>query len=207
MGLSREISFVSGTTPTRKGSISASFNVSTSDCSVTIPCEVVARIGLPKVGKTIHSLYIDGVLVWSGLFHNNWLGSEDSDFIYISSMQPGTYAIKVSYIGNRSAAAIHTRDPEATFQTMYADIIVSGANEFIMALYFVDWDSYARRLAVQLMDAATLKQIAPVKVVNDYHLGKYLVYMTDRSVRVRIDTIRKPNSTLSGIFFSDGFSQ
>ena len=104
--------------------------------------------------------------------------------------------------GPRSAAAIYTKDPEPTYQTMFVDITVSGTHDYTLALYFLDWDLTTRRVGVQMIDPQTLKQLAPVKVVRDYHAGKYLIYRYNRSVRVRIDTIKKPNATLSGIFFS-----
>ena len=104
--------------------------------------------------------------------------------------------------GIRSAAAIYTKDPVPTYQTMFADIAISGTHDYTMALYFLDWDNTTRRVGVQIVDPQTLKQLAPVKVVRDFHAGKYLIYKYNRSVRVRIDTIKKPNATLSGIFFS-----
>ena len=104
--------------------------------------------------------------------------------------------------GTRSAAAIHTKDPEPTYQTMFVDITVNAAHDYTIALYFLDWDVTTRRVGVQIVDPHTLKQLAPVKVVRDYHAGRYLVYKYNRSLRVRIDTIKAPNATLSGIFFS-----
>jgi alpha-L-rhamnosidase len=107
-----------------------------------------------------------------------------------------------SNAGTRSAACIYTKDPTPTYQTMFVDITLKASREYTLALYFVDWDSTNRRVGVQMVDQQTLKQLAPVKVVRDYHAGKYLLHRCDRSVRVRIDTIKKPNATLSGIFFS-----
>ena len=92
--------------------------------------------------------------------------------------------------------------PDGHVPDLYADIILAKERQFELALYFVDWDGTSRRLAVELIDAATLKQIAPVRVVKDFHRGKYVVYGVDRSVRVRINTIRKPNAVLSGLFFA-----
>jgi alpha-L-rhamnosidase len=106
--------------------------------------------------------------------------------------------------GARSAAAIYTKDPAPTFQTMFADIIIKGTHDYTLALYFVDWDDSGRRVGVQIIDPDTLKQLATVQVVRDYHDGRYLVYKYNKSVRVRVDTIKKPNATLSGIFFSPG---
>ncbi len=291
--LARKLTRVSGTTPTLKGNISASFDVASGKCRVTLPSGVTARIGIPKVERTIKSITINGTLAWDG--HSRPVSgiggaSEDADFVCFTSVQPGSYDCLVSYegttpaftdpvevfpvrfvgedaatqgnwggkfgadgyvlpnyegvgkdvrvlpsyvtsvvydrdrcakltwttntadvrapardrsnSGTRSAAAIHTKDPEPTYQTMFVDITVNGTHDYTIALYFLDWDNAGRRVGVQMVDPQTLKQLAPVKVVRDYHAGKYLVYKFNRSVRVRIDTIKKPNATLSGIFFS-----
>jgi hypothetical protein len=291
--LGRKLTRVAGTTPTLKGDISASFDVASGKCSVTVPSGVTARVGIPKVERTIKSIAINGALAWDGTYHlvaSIGGASEDTDFVCFASVQPGSYEFLVSYQGTtpaavdppevfpvkfvgedtatqgnwggkygadgyvlsnyngvgkdvrrlptyvtslvfdaercanvtwatnttdvrapardrtnsgaRSAAAIYTKDPEPTFQTMFADITIKGTHDYTLALYVLDWDLATRRVGVQMIDPQTLKQLASVKVVRDYHAGKYLVYKYNRSVRVRIDTIKKPNATLSGIFFS-----
>ena len=291
--LGRKLTWVSGTTPTLKGDISARFDVASGKCRVSVPAGVTARVGIPKVERTIKSIAINGVLAWDGKYHpapNIGGASEDADFVYFTSVQPGNYEFLVSYqgttpaamdpvevypvkfvgedaatqgnwggkygvdgyvlpnydgvgkdvrvlpayvnslvfdkercanvtwttnttevrapardrtnSGTRSAAAIYTKDPEPTFQTMFFDVTISGTHDYTLALYFLDWDHTTRRVGVQMIDPQTLKQLAPVKVVQDYRAGKYLVYKYNRSVRVRIDTIKRPNATLSGIFFS-----
>jgi hypothetical protein len=291
--LGRKLTRVSGTTPTLKGGISASFDVASGKCRVTLPTGVTATVGIPKVEKTIKSITLNGILAWDGKYHPvAGIGgaSDEADFVRFTSVPPGSYDFLVSYVGTtptpadsaevfpvkfagedsathgnwggkygmdgyvlfnydgvgkdvrvlpsyvtsvicdhercanvawttnttdvrasardrsnsgtRSAAAIYTKDPEPTYQTMFADIAVSGTHEYTMALYFLDWDHTTRRVGVQVVDPQTLKQLAPVKVVRDYHAGKYLLYKYNRSVRVRIDTIKEPNATLSGIFFS-----
>ncbi len=73
---------------------------------------------------------------------------------------------------------------------------------YTLALYFVDWDSHRRSVGVEIIDPISLKQLAAVQVVRNYHEGVYLMYRCSGAVRVRVDTITKPNATLSGIFFS-----
>ncbi len=124
---------------------------------------------------------------------------------------------------------MYTKDPEPTYQTMFADIAVQKGREqgagsrergaesrssfsplpaprssppYTLALYFVDWDSQRRSVGVEIIDPVSLKQLAAVQVVRNYHDGVYLMYRCGGSVRVRIDTITKPNATLSGLFFS-----
>jgi len=291
--LGRKLTRVAGTTPTLRGDISATFDVASGKCRVSLPSGVTARVGVPKAEKTITSIKINGALAWDGKYHPvPGIGNadEDVDFVRFTSVQPGSYdflvlyegttppsldAVEVypvkfvgedattqgnwggkygadgyvlpnydgigkdvralpSYVssvtldrhrcenttwttatadvrapsrnpsnsGTRSAAGIRTKDPEPTFQTMFVDIEVPETHEYTMALYFLDWDIKGRRVGVQMIDPETLKQLAPVKVVSDYQGGKYLIYKWNRSLRVRISTIKKPNATLSGLFFS-----
>ena len=292
--LGRKLTWVSGTTPTLKGDIVASFDVASGKCSVILPSGVTARVGIPKVERTIKSITINGALAWDGAYHPApGIGGagENAGFVCFTSVQPGNYEFLVSYEGTtpsytdpvevfpvrfvgedaatqgnwggiygsdgyvlpnydgvgkdvrvlpsyvtsvvcdqehcanafwttnihrttdvrapardrsnsetRSAAAIYNQYP---YLTMFVDITVSGTHEYTIALYFLDWDTTTRRAGVEIMDLHTLKQLAPVKVVRDYHAGKYLVYKCNRSVRIRIAASGKPNNaTLSGIFFS-----
>lgn len=96
----------------------------------------------------------------------------------------------------RNAACLSNSD-----QTMTLTIGVDGPRPYQVALYFVDWDHKGRRLAVEMFDADTLKLIAPVRIVNGFSGGVYLVYAYDRSAKFRIDKVRGDIVTLSGIFF------
>jgi uncharacterized protein with ACT and thioredoxin-like domain len=51
------------------------------------------------------------------------------------------------------------------------------------------------------MDAGTLNQVAPVKIVNDFSGGAYLVYKYSKSAKFRINKVRGSIVSLSGIFF------
>ena len=104
--------------------------------------------------------------------------------------------------GPRTAAALYTKDPEPSRQTMFVDVSVLQNHAYTLALYFVDWDLYQRGVGVQIIDLVSLKQLAPVQTVRGYHEGVYLIYRCNCSIRVRVDTITKPNATLSGLFFS-----
>jgi uncharacterized protein with ACT and thioredoxin-like domain len=52
-----------------------------------------------------------------------------------------------------------------------------------------------------MMDAGTLNQVAPVKIVDDFSGGAYLVYKYSKSAKFRINKVRGPIVSLSGIFF------
>jgi len=98
----RTLSFVSGTTPTPHGTISASFNFSSGDCMVVVPEGTEGRIGIPKVEKTINAIRINGNLAWDGSFHpvaGIGNATTDSQFVYLAGVRPGSYSIAVSYNG------------------------------------------------------------------------------------------------------------
>jgi hypothetical protein len=96
----------------------------------------------------------------------------------------------------RNAACVSNND-----QTMTLTIGIEGTRDYQVALYFVDWDNQGRREAVEMMDATTLKLIAPVKIVNAFAGGKYLVYAYNKSAKFRFNKVRGETVTLSGIFF------
>ena len=96
----------------------------------------------------------------------------------------------------RHAACISNVD-----QTMTLTIGVEGTHDYQVALYFVDWDKQGRRMAVEMMDATTLKLVAPVRIVDSFAGGKYLVFTYNKSAKFRFNKVRGETVTLSGIFF------
>ena len=101
----------------------------------------------------------------------------------------------------RTAACFYTDGYNGGRNTMTFTVNCPGTNQYQVALYFVDWDNRARRLAVEMFDANTLDLVAPVKVVTNFYGGKYLVYAYDKSAKFRIDHVWGDNAVLSGIFF------
>ena len=100
--LGRTLTSVSGKTPTPPGIISAGFDISSGNCSVTSPAGTVGRIGIPKAEKTITGIRVNGSLAWDGTFHSvDGIGgaNEDSMFVYLTGVQPGTQSIVVNYSG------------------------------------------------------------------------------------------------------------
>jgi hypothetical protein len=101
--LGSALTYVTGATPTPSGNIQASFNVSNGLCTVSAPSGTVGTVGIPKVGKTINSISINGTLAWNGSFHSvSGIGgaSNDNNFVYFTGVQPGTYSMSVSYSGS-----------------------------------------------------------------------------------------------------------
>lgn len=100
--LGRTLTNVAGKTPTLQGDISASFNVTTGQCSFSVPAGTVGRIGIPKAEKKIGSIKVNGMLIWDGTYHpvKGFGGaSEDSQFVYLHGVEPGSYKMVAAYSG------------------------------------------------------------------------------------------------------------
>jgi hypothetical protein len=100
--LGRTLTRVSGKTPTPLGEIRARFDVSSGSCAVSAPAGTIGRIGIPKVERTITRIVINGQLAWDGTYHPEpgvGEASQDADFVYFTPVQPGAYALSVSYGG------------------------------------------------------------------------------------------------------------
>jgi len=102
------------------------------------------------------------------------------------------------------AAAIITRDPEATNQTMTVDVFCNDSQPHNISLYFLDFDNKNRRSAIEIFDLKTLNIIAPVQMVKHYENGKYISFSFDKSIRIRVNQVRGANAAVSGIFFDGG---
>ncbi len=102
----RTLSWVKGSVPTPHGTISASFDVKTGKCRISIPQGVSAKVGIPKVEKTIQSIEINGKQAWNGKFirvKGIASAAEDKDFVYFQNVEEGEYDITVSYSGTTAA--------------------------------------------------------------------------------------------------------
>ena len=291
----RTLTRVSGKTPTPFGIISASFDLSTGKCNISAPKGTIGRIGIPKAEKIITKISVNGHLAWDGTYHSiSGIESadQDSEFVYLNSVQAGNYNIAVTYSGKtpgynepkeqfaaqfikndtttsgnwggvfgkdgyalcnyngdgtdkkslpsyvtsidyfrafggsnqipdnttwksgtddtralaadsanktlRNATCISNPD-----QTMTVTIGINGTKDYQVALYFVDWENKGSRFVVEMFDANSLNLIAPVKIVNGYSGGKYLVYSYNKSAKFRFNNVRGGFVTLSGIFFDE----
>jgi hypothetical protein len=97
---------VEGTTPTPRGDIRVRFDVASGEGAVTAPVGTLGRIGVPKAGKAITRISVNGRLAWDGAFHpvpGLGGGAEDSEFVTFTSVRPGTYAFATSYRGETPA--------------------------------------------------------------------------------------------------------
>jgi alpha-L-rhamnosidase len=125
--LGRTLTYVSGQTPTPSGTIQASFNVSNGLCTVSAPAGTMGTVGIPKVEQTINSITINGTLAWDGVFHpvaGISGASNDTEFVYFTGVQPGTYSMSVSYGGS---TPVYNEPPEQyAAQFITADSTTSG---------------------------------------------------------------------------------
>ena len=288
--LTDKLTKVRGTMPTPFGVITAYFDIKSGACSVNIPQGITAEnIGLPKAGKQISQITINGKLLWNAVSHQvSGISAikEDQDYFYLNNVKPGNYNIQVTYNGanrltkkttgkynylistikqdsltygnwigkygklgyvlfgysrdvlskqfpayvdtvtlqkngvviwdtlstdtrvltapgksKKTATAIITKDPSATYQTMTMDIALKENHPYCLSMYFLDWDKQNRRSAIEIFDLETLNIIAPVEMIRNYDQGKYVRFSFNKSVRIRINHVRGKNAALSGIFF------
>ena len=137
---------------------------------------------------------MNGYLIWGN-------GRPNAGVWTLGTRDPRALAPEARNGQPRNATCSYTDTAVGCRNTMTFTINTTDPREYQLALYFVDWDNRERCLAVELHDAHTLDLIAPVKVVNDFVRGKYLVYACRQSVKVRVDHVWGDNAVLSGIFF------
>lgn len=89
--LGRQLTRVSGEMPTPHGTIAASFDTQSGECSLTVPSGTVGRIGIPKTERTITDIRMNGQAVQPA--------AEDDDFLYFNGLTQGEYSFIVTYQG------------------------------------------------------------------------------------------------------------
>jgi alpha-L-rhamnosidase len=102
----RTLTRVSGESPTPLGNIRASFDLTSGLCSVSAPPGTLGRIGIPKAGKSITHITINGKPAWDGSYHavpGIEAATQDAEFVYFTAVQPGSYALAVTYTGKTPA--------------------------------------------------------------------------------------------------------
>ena len=101
----------------------------------------------------------------------------------------------------RRLGAAVTLDPLPCNQTMTFDLYNNRNCPYRVALYFVDWEREGRRSAHEVFDLKDKRLLMPVRFVENYGEGRYVILQLDRPVRLRVDQVRGTNASLSGIFF------
>ncbi|MCL5945888.1 MAG: hypothetical protein M1472_03415, partial [Planctomycetes bacterium] len=105
--MGKSLTWVAGWAPTLRGIVAGRFNVLSGVCHVTIPSGIVARVGVPKAGRKIRRITVNGHVVWDGIYRavpGIVASREDSAFVYLTDVGSGTYAMNVEYSGNLSTS-------------------------------------------------------------------------------------------------------
>lgn len=88
--LGDSLTWVRGTVPTPLGKISASFNSVSGICEIGVPeGSIAAKVGIPKGGKNIKSITLNGRIVK--------FKDENPNHVFLENLSPGNYKINVSY--------------------------------------------------------------------------------------------------------------
>lgn len=105
--LGRTLKWVSGQVQTPEGMIVARFNTANGKCSLSAPPGTMGEFCIPKVEKTIRSIRINGMLAWDKGHSHVVPGigeiRDDVDCIRLTGVQPGNYALEISYRGKTPA--------------------------------------------------------------------------------------------------------
>ncbi len=99
----RRLTAVSATVPTPHGLISSAYDATKGTGETIIPTGVVARIGVPKMGKTISTITLNGKTVWAGkpeVVAGISAVDENAEFVFLNGVQPGRLSLRVTYAGN-----------------------------------------------------------------------------------------------------------
>ena len=122
------ISFVSGSTPTLQGAISADFNVNSGLTSLTIPKDTKAkRVAIPLGGNTSKSLYLNGKLIWDVKNGSTSKAIQIKDgYLNVSNLLPGKYEYKVVYEKIKEHKAVNDLPWSYPINTFQQDSLTSG---------------------------------------------------------------------------------
>jgi alpha-L-rhamnosidase len=101
--LGRTLTRISGQVQTPHGMIIASFDTAEGKGSLSAPPGTEGECCLPKVEKNIQTIRINGTVAWEGNSRPMIPGiggiRDEPDFIRLTGVQPGNYAMEISYRG------------------------------------------------------------------------------------------------------------
>ena len=102
--LGRMLTWVKAAAPTPYGIISESLNVTRGTGRFIIPEGIVAKIGVPKVGRRITAITANGHPAWQDGHFTACPGiggtTQDDNFVYFTKVQSGQYTLAISYHGH-----------------------------------------------------------------------------------------------------------
>ena len=101
----KRLEWIRGSTPTPHGEISVDLDVNEGSMFIKAPYGAKGKIGVPRMGRFLTSIIVNGELAWDGLFHEvDGIGgsSFDEDFVYLDDVEPVEYDISYSFTGSTS---------------------------------------------------------------------------------------------------------
>jgi alpha-L-rhamnosidase len=125
--LGRRLTSVAGVVPTVHGPIEAAFDFLTGKCRLVVPNGTLGRVGIPKEGRFIRWVFVNGRRLYDGGFHpvGGIAGAaEDDGYIYLDSISPGIYDIFVFFEGSAVPVPTAVHPFEANFLGM--DVSTQG---------------------------------------------------------------------------------
>ena len=101
--LGTTLSWVDATVPTPHGTISEAFNGKQGVGSYVVPAGTVARIGIPRMGREIKTITVNGHLLWESGKSRSLSSissvTQSKNFVYFNGVQSGKYHLKIVYKG------------------------------------------------------------------------------------------------------------
>lgn len=127
--LGTTLTHVSGATPTPHGELSARFDLVTGKGQLIAPPGTLGQLGVPKAGRKITRITINGKPAWDGRFQplpGIASAREDAEFVLFEGVGPGTYSVRTSYIGRPLKPALVAKEvyPGRLVKT---DIVTRGS--------------------------------------------------------------------------------
>jgi len=100
--LGGSLTHVAGVVPTPHGEIRFKFDQKSGQGSLSVPQGTVWTLGIPKGGRTITTLSLNGVTVWDArtkAASKSTSTHEDPDFLYLDGLLAGEHSFVASYVG------------------------------------------------------------------------------------------------------------
>jgi uncharacterized repeat protein (TIGR01451 family) len=116
-----------------------------------------------------------------------------SQWIWTSSTSDVRALQAASNPSNRLAATWYA-------SSFTVDLNIADSNTHQLALYSVDWDSAARRQAVDILDGNG-NVLNTQNLTSSFNGGVYLVWNVSGHVKIRVTRTGGDNAVLSGLFF------
>jgi hypothetical protein len=116
-----------------------------------------------------------------------------------------TWASSTSDVRALSKASSSTDRIAATWyssSSFLIDLAFTDGGVHQVALYCVDWDSFARTQTVSILDASGT--VLSTQSLSGFHNGQYLVWQLSGHVKIKVTSAAGANAVASGLLFGMG---